>query len=138
MAIFKGRDAVILVGAASPAATPVGKHMDASLDMTLETADATTNDSGGSKEHEVVFDDGQLTFKCYTDEADTGQDVLATAFTSKSKIFVIYRPAGTGTGKDSIAFQASVTLKRGTPMGGLATTDVTLKKSGAFTITQQT
>lgn len=137
MAIFKGRDAVILVGASSPAATPVGKHMDASLSMNLETADSTTNDSGGSKEHEIIFDDGDLTFKCYTDEADAGQDVLVAAFTGKTKVSVIYRPAGTGTGKDSIAFSASVTLKRGTPMGGLATTDVTLKKSGAFTITQQ-
>lgn len=138
MAISKGRDAVILVGATSPAATPVGKHMDATYAGNTETADATTNDSGGSKEHEIIFDDGDLTFKVYTDEADAGQDALVTAFTGKTKVFVIYRPAGTGTGKDSLAFQGSVTLKRGSPMGGLATTDVTIKKSGALTITQQT
>lgn len=136
MAIFKGRDATIVVGASSPASTAVGKHMDASLSLNLETADSTTNDSGGSKEHEIIFDDGELTFKVYTDEADAGQDVLHSAYVGKTKVYVIYKPRGTGG--DAYAFQGSVTLKRGTPMGGLATTDVTIKKSGALTFTAGT
>ena len=136
MAIFKGRDAVILVGNQAPAATPVGKHMDASLNLNLETADATTNDSAGSKEHEIIFDDADLSFKVYTDELDGGQDALHLAYINKTKIFVIYKPRGTGG--DAYAFQGSVTLKRGTPMGGLATTDVTIKKSGALTFTAGT
>lgn len=136
MAIFKGRDAVILVGATSPAATAVAKHMDASFSMNLETTDATTNDSAGSKEHEIVFDDADLTFKVYTDEADAGQDVLHAAYVGKTKVYVIYKPRGTGG--DAYAFQGSVTLKRGSPMGGLGTTDVTIKKSGALTFTAGT
>lgn len=137
MPIFKGRDAVILVGTTSPGATAVGKHMDASLSMNLETADSTTNDSAGSKEHEIIFDDGELSFKVYTDEADSGQNILRDAFEGKTKIFCRYRPMGTGAGRRQYDFSCSITLTRGTPINGLATTDVTLKKSGAFTIANQ-
>lgn len=137
MAVSKGRDAVILVAASGTPTTPVAKHMDASLDMQLETADSTTNDSNGSKTHEIIFDDGSLTFKVYTDEADAGQNVLRDAYEIKAKIPVIYQPRGTGSGKRQYSFSASVTMKRGTPMSGLATTDVTLKKDGAFTISNQ-
>ena len=137
MASFKGRDAVILFGLSDPPTDPVGKHWDASLDMNEVTADATTNDSGGSEEHEIIRDNGQLTFKVLTDEADAGQNNLRDAYETKVKGYVIYRPRGTSTGLRQYKCRCTVTLKRGTPRDGLATTDVTLKKDGAWTISNQ-
>ena len=137
MPISKGRDAVILVATTSPGATAVGKHMDASLDQTLEDADSTTNDSAGSREHVVTFDSGQLTFKVLADEADGGQSILRAAYAGKTQIYCRYRPLGTGAGRPQHDFLCSVTLKPSTPMSGLRTIDVTLKRSGPETIANQ-
>ena len=137
MAVSKGNAAVILVGTSNPPTTVLGKHMDANEDITVDKTDSTTNDSAGSKTHELTLDDGTLTGKFYTDRLDAGQIILRTAWQTKTKIFVAYREAGTGTGLAQTLYQASVALKRGSPMNGLATTDFTLSKDGVATFTVQ-
>lgn len=137
MAKSKGRVGVILVGMADPPVTPVAHHKDASFDQTKVDADTTTNDSGADEEHEIIRKGGQLTFNVLTDPDDPGQNILRDGYEQDEKIYVEWQPHGTGGGKRYYRFRCSVSLKRGTPRDGMATTDVTLKKDGAATIGNQ-
>lgn len=137
MAKYLGRSWTCLAATTSPGTTSISNRFDADLSRDLEDTDSTTNDSNGSREHEITFDSGQLTFKVYADESDAGLTILRDAFKNKTKIYIRFRPRGNVSGARQLDFLCSVRLKEGGPINGLATFDVTLKRSGAETWSTQ-
>jgi hypothetical protein len=136
MSEIKGNACRIYVfdGAGTPA-TLVGKAFDANFDRTPRQAEHVSYDSGVSVPRKVIRYDGPLTFKCFTDPADSGQNVLRGAVTTPKQITVDYAEEDNtaASGKKGRRFLGNVTLKRGNPVDGMAVTDVTIDPDGAIT-----
>ncbi len=138
MAELMGRNARIYVvaGAGGTPVTLVGKAMDADFAREPRQAEHTSYDSGAYVNRKVVRYDGDLSFKMYTDPADSGQSILRAAIGSTPAQITVDYAEGVNTVSSGNAykrFTANVRLKRGSPIDGMAVTEVTLSPDGAVT-----
>ena len=100
----------------------------------LDVAEATNNDSGGSKEFLPTWDGATLTFEMIADENGTGQEHVWTAFTSKQLRSWRLRPRGDNSGDRQIRFVGIVTsIEESLDKSDVAKYNVTVTKTAAAT-----
>ena len=104
------------------------------LSGTLDTAESSSNDSGGSKEFVPTWESAQLTFEMIADEDKAGQEHLWTAYLSKEVRAFRCDPRGGASGDKRLRFLGIVTsIEEALDKGDVAKYNVTITKTGAIT-----
>lgn len=135
---FAGRLAEVANSADNVTYTEVERVNNPRLSGTNETAEVSSNDSNGHKEHIYTWQSGQLTFEMVADEAAVGQEAVWTSFLSRTTLYWRCRPRGNNAGDKQIIFQGLVTsIEQSNDKGDKAAYSVTVLRTGAPTRSNQ-
>jgi hypothetical protein len=100
----------------------------------LDSAESSSNDSGGSKEYLPTWDGGTMSFELIADEAATGQEHLWTSFLSKQIRAFRVRPKGNATTEKQIRFLGIITsIEESMDKGDVGKYSVSVQRTGAIT-----
>jgi hypothetical protein len=99
-----------------------------------ETAESSSNDSGGVKEFLYTWQSAELSFEIIADEAATGQEAIWTSFLSRTYLFWQLLPRGVSATDKRIRCQGLVTsIEEVLDKGDVGKYSVTVQLSGAMT-----
>lgn len=100
----------------------------------LDTADSSSNDSGGNKEKKPTWNDATLTFSIVVDEGATQQELLWTAHINQEIRAFRFRPIGNNVGNRQYSILGIVTAieldAKSTDVGRY---NVTVERTGGLT-----
>ena len=114
---------------ATPTWSAISVIMDATQDLTMEEADASVRGLAGHKLTEPTQLVDVISFKMLDDSSDTNWAALRTAYFAKT-VLDIMASSATATTSGALYTRADFKVfefKRGEPINGLQTTDVTIK-----------
>lgn len=99
----------------------------------LDTAESSNNDSGGSKEYLPTWDGGTMSFEIIADEAATGQEALWTCFLSRQIRAFRVRPKGNAATEKQIRFLGIITsIEESLDKGDVGKYSVSVQRTGAI------
>jgi hypothetical protein len=108
------------------------------VSTSLDTAETSSNDSGGSKEYLPTWDSGTFSFEIIADEAAVGQEHLWTALLSKQIRAFRVRPKGDVATEKQFRFLGIVTaIEESMDKGDVGKYSVTVQRTGAVSRTDQ-
>lgn len=100
----------------------------------VDTAESSNNDSGGSKEYVPTWDGGTVSFELIADEAATGQEHVWTAFLSRQTRAFRVRPKGNAATEKQLRFLGIVTsIEESLDKGDVGKYSVTVQRTGGVT-----
>lgn len=132
---FAGRLAEIAYSAAGSVYTDVEKVNSPRFSGSNDTAEVSSNDSGGHKEFIYTWQSGTVSFEMVADEAAVGQEAVWAAFLAKTTLYWRMRPRGNAVGTSlEIIFQGLITsIEVNADKGDKTSYTVTVQKTGAPT-----
>lgn len=92
MAVTTGKLADVAESSSDSSYTEIGEIVSASRSFSNDTAESTSNDSGGYKTREYTNAEQTLSVTCRYDKTDTGQAAVIAAAEAKTKLWLRYRP----------------------------------------------
>jgi hypothetical protein len=99
-----------------------------------DTAETSSNDSGGNKEFVTTWKSATLSFEMIADETATGQEHLWTAFTNAETRAFRCRPKGNATTEKQIRFLGQITsIEETLDKGDVGKYRVTVQRTGTQT-----
>ena len=100
----------------------------------IDQAEDTSNDSGGSKSHVSTLEDATLAFDIVADQNATGQEAIWAAYAAKTPLYWRLRPRGHNSGDLQTSFLGNISsIEESLEIGDVARYSVTVQKSGAPT-----
>lgn len=115
---------------------PVGKLVDATLNLNVDELECTTHDSAGAREYLPNHHDATLDGTLRWDQDDVGQGVILDKAFDKTLAKYRFR-IETGTGRlEFVADGFATTYSPGTPLDDTTNIDFTIRLSGLTKGTQ--
>ena len=134
---FAGRIAEVAVSNAastdysSATYVAIEKLNSPKISTSLDTAETSNNDSGGSKEYLPTWESGTLSFEIIADEAAVGQEHLWTALLSRQIRAFRVRPKGDTATEKQFQFLGIVTaIEESMDKGDVGKYSVTVQRTG--------
>lgn len=139
MTDVKGRDTVVFISDDDVTYEQISGVKEASFSTGGEPIDVTDNDSAGWRTFIGGLNGYTFSLTMNYDEADAGQDLLRAANeTPGSKLYMKYRPRGTGTGYREVLFEAFLSsYEDGGAVDGAIEVTSEMQGSGAPTFQNQ-
>jgi len=129
-----GRSCDVAISAAGSSYTELGEIMSASLSVSDDVADATTNDSGGFKEGMYADSQASLDVTMKYSKADAGQALLYTAKFAKTLYYFRVRPLASAAVEYEFIFQGLITdLTLDASTGDVEELSASIQSSGTIT-----
>lgn len=118
---------------------PVEKLNSPRLSGNNDTAESSSNDSGGSKEKVYTWDDASITFEMIVDEAAVGQEHIWTAYEDKEIRGFRLKPRGVLVDNKQVSFLGLVTnIEESLDKADVGKYNVTVQKTGPMVRDAQT
>ena len=137
MAMIVGRNAKVAISSNGSSWSDIGRVTSASLSLSDDLADATSNDSGGYKESLYADTQGTLDFSFKYEDGDTGQDALYLAKNTKATYYFRFRPQES-SGENQWVFQGNIEdLSFDTETSTVGEASCTVQSTGTITKSDQ-
>ena len=141
---FAGRIAEVAVSNAASTDFTTATYVDVEkvnspkFSSSLDTAESSSNDSGGAKEYLPTWDSSTFSFEIVADEVAVGQEHLWTAYVSKQIRAFRVRPKGNAATEKQVRFLGIVTsIEQSSDKGDVGKYSVSVQRTGSFSRSDQ-